>query len=130
MRAAPTFKTKKMRYDINCPYCAAPQDIDHDDGYGYEEGKLHQQECGECEKTFVFITSISYSYYPEKAECLNDGKHDYKITQTYPKCCSKMRCSMCDNERELTENERIKHNIGTWDDYLRELKRIPKQTVV
>ena len=30
------------------------QDINHDDGYGYEEDVTHEQECSNCEKTFVF----------------------------------------------------------------------------
>ena len=38
--------------DVYCPYCGAEQEINHDDGYGYEEDRRYQQQCGECEKTF------------------------------------------------------------------------------
>lgn len=107
--------------DINCPYCDAEIDINHDDGYGYEEDVLHDQECPKCEKSFVFNTSISYNYYPEKADCLNDGNHNYEITLTHPKCCAKMRCTMCDEERELTVEEKELHSVGTWDEYIKSL---------
>jgi hypothetical protein len=28
--------------DIECPYCDAENEVCHDDGYGYEEGKAHE----------------------------------------------------------------------------------------
>ena len=62
--------------DVECPYCGAEQDIDHDDGYGYEEDETYQQECSECEKVFSYTTSVSYSYEVSKAPCLNGGEHD------------------------------------------------------
>lgn len=92
-------------YDINCPYCNAQLDIDHDDGLGYAEEETHQQQCNKCNKYFVFTTSISFSYYPEKADCLNGGEHDYEPTITCPKEYTKMRCTMCDEERTPTEEE-------------------------
>ena len=91
--------------DVNCPYCEEPQEICHDDGYGYEEGQTHQQECADCNKTFTFTTSISFYYEAEKAACLNGGEHDYKPMTTYPKEFTKMACSMCDDRREPTESE-------------------------
>ncbi len=30
--------------------------------FGYDEGETHAQECRDCEKTFIFTTSISYYY--------------------------------------------------------------------
>lgn len=97
--------------DINCPYCGKSQDINHDDGYGYEEETLHEQQCGSCGKTFVYETSISYFYEPFKADCLNDGKHDYQPTQTWPKYASMMRCITCGNKRNPTDEERIKFGL-------------------
>ena len=108
--------------DIECPYCEKELDICHDDGFGYSEGVKHQMECDHCGKSFVFETSISFYYEPEKADCLNDGNHDYKITSTFPKEFSIMRCSMCDDERELTDEERALHNIWTKEDYFKSLK--------
>lgn len=91
--------------DINCPYCDSEQEINHDDGYGYEEGEKHQQECSNCKKTYCYTTSISFYYDAEKADCLNDGKHDYKATTTFPKEFTKMECSMCGDSRTPTEDE-------------------------
>lgn len=65
--------------DIECPECGYGQQIDHDDGYGYEEGVLHEQECPECEKTFVFTTSISFYYEAHKAPCLNGASHRTEV---------------------------------------------------
>lgn len=96
--------------DLECPYCENELDINHDDGFGYEEGVKHEMQCEHCQKSFVFETSISFYYEPEKADCLNDGKHDWKITRTYPKEFSKMECTMCGYRRELTDDERKEHN--------------------
>ena len=103
--------------DLFCPYCDSGLDINHDDGFGYEEDVSHEMQCSECKKNFVFHTSISFDYEPEKADCLNDGKHDYQLTHTHPKEFSKMRCSMCEQERELTDEERINLKIGTKESY-------------
>jgi hypothetical protein len=108
--------------DINCPYCEKELDINHDDGFGYQEGVKHQMECRHCEKSFVFETSISFYYEAEKADCLNDGKHEYKINTTFPKEFSQMECTMCGDKRELTDAERTKFNIGTKESYFESLK--------
>lgn len=109
-----------MYEDINCPYCNHPQDICHDDGYGYQEDETYQQECGKCGKTFTFTTSIHFSYDVAKADCLNGSPHDYKPTTTQPKFLTKMRCSTCDDERSPTDEERKLHSIPTYEDYLKE----------
>lgn len=57
--------------DVECPYCGKEQEIDHDDGYGYDEDELYQQECINCEKVFGFYTYISLSYEVEKVPCFN-----------------------------------------------------------
>lgn len=92
-------------HDINCPYCSSEIQIDHDDGYGYEEGCLHQQECGKCGKIFTYSTSISYRYEAFKADCLNGEPHQWKPTITVPRECTRMRCETCDRERKPTEEE-------------------------
>lgn len=94
--------------DIKCPYCNYAQDIDHDDGYGYEEGELHKQECESCEKYFTFTTSIHYYYEANKADCLNGAEHKYKATRTYPIEWTRMECIDCGDERRPTEQEWIK----------------------
>ena len=57
--------------DVKCPYCKTEQEINHDDGYGYEEDLEHEQCCVECGKEFNFTTSISYHY---SVEC-KEGDH-------------------------------------------------------
>jgi hypothetical protein len=96
--------------DISCPYCDADLDICHDDGYGYEEGVKHHMECDHCGKSFVFETCISFDYYPEKADCLNGGDHDYSPSRTFPKEFTRMICKTCGDERQPTEEEWIEIN--------------------
>lgn len=86
--------------DATCPYCGAAVKIDHDDGYGYEEGTMHQQECV-CGKTFTYCTAIHFTYTTHQAECLNDGEHDYKKTATYPPEFARMRCRTCGDEKAI-----------------------------
>jgi hypothetical protein len=93
--------------EINCPYCDHPQDINHDDGFGYDESVTHEMECEKCEKNFVFTSQISWDFYPEKADCLNGGEHNYQQTHTFPKEYTKMQCTMCADERKPTEEEWI-----------------------
>lgn len=108
--------------DVECPYCGEPQDICHDDGYGYEEGQTHEQECI-CGKTFIFTTEISYHYDVEKADCKNGGEHEFKPITTYPKCLTKMSCVMCDERREPTDEEKITFDIPSKAEYLKELNK-------
>jgi len=92
-------------YDIKCPYCDAELEVCHDDGEGYAEDELHEMECNECDKSFVFTTSISFSYHPEKADCLNGKDHNFKKTHTIPRKYTKMECTMCGERREPTKEE-------------------------
>lgn len=96
---------------VKCPYCGAEQFINHDDGYGYEEDTVHTQECPVCEKTFRYLTHISFSYDVDKCDCLNDGQHDWKPTTTYPKSCTRMECAICGERRNPTEEEIEKYNL-------------------
>lgn len=100
-----------MIQDVECPYCGQWQEINHDDGRGYEENILHQQDCWSCDKTFGFATSISYHYDAVKVDCMNGSDHNWKPTMTAPKFFTKMRCSMCEQERLPTDGERIAHSI-------------------
>ena len=88
-------------HDVNCPYCNASQEINHDDGYGYEEGEIYEQECSACEKYFAYTTEISFSYEVSKADCLNDGEHQYEKTVTYPVEFTRLRCKACGDEQPL-----------------------------
>ena len=105
-----------------CPYCKELVEINHDDGYGYSEGQTYQQECDNCEKTFVYETVVTFDYYLDKAECLNGSDHEYQLVHTAPKEFSKMACIHCDERREMTEDERIGFGIGTKKDFFRNLE--------
>lgn len=94
-----------MNDDIECPYCGEDQEINHDDGYGYEEDCRHEQQCSDCDKTFTFTTSISYHYSAEKADCLNGSEHRLKMSVTCPREYSEMRCEDCDYKRRPTAQE-------------------------
>ena len=94
-----------MTDDVECPYCGAGQEINHDDGYGYDEGQRHEQQCSDCDKNFTFTTSISYYYETEKADCLNGGQHILEMSATYPREYSHMGCGDCDFKRKPTPDE-------------------------
>lgn len=111
-----------MYEDVECPYCGKEQDINHDDGYGYEEGVKHQQDCPYCHKTFVYTTEISFYYEAEKADCLNGGEHEWEITDTCPNMYSRMRCKACDEKRKLTEEECKIYGIRPDKPFLRQLE--------
>jgi len=109
---------------VECPYCKKEFAINHDDGdFGYENDIAHRQSCPHCEKAFVFYTKISFHYEAKEAECLNNGKHDFKITNTFPKEFSQMECSMCEQRRELTEEERLEFKVGTKQSYMESLNK-------
>ncbi len=57
--------------DVKCQYCDEKQEINHDDGYGFEDGDTFVQECIACCKDFKFTTAISYDY-----EVFCKDKHD------------------------------------------------------
>lgn len=107
---------------VECPYCGSEEEINHDDGGYYDQDVTHQMQCNNCEKNFVFTTSIRFTYYPEKADCLNDGKHCYVPTHTIPKVLTRMKCCMCDDTRDLTDEERKSLGIETLQEYLDSLQ--------
>lgn len=89
-----------------CPYCGATVKISHDDGYGYEEDELYQQDCRECGKTFVYDTCITFYHTTHKADCLNGGKHVWKKTITFPVEFARMRCTLCGEEKPIKRTKK------------------------
>ena len=90
---------------MQCPYCGADQDVCHDDGHGYDEGRRHEHTCSKCEKNFVFETTIVFYYDAKKADCLNGAEHELKFRKSWPKKYSRMGCVHCDFERIATMEE-------------------------
>ena len=111
--------------DLQCPYCQTEQVVCHDDGHGYEENEKHQMQCSNCDKHFVFETSIIFYYEAEKADCLNDGNHQYKLNHASPSVFTCMECALCDQKRELTDDERISLKIQTRKEYFDNLSKEP-----
>lgn len=91
--------------DINCPYCDANQDINHDDGYGYEENVKHEQRCSKCGKYFTFTTHRTRYYEVQRADCLNGSEHKWRRTYTFPIEFTDMECDTCDKRRKPDEKE-------------------------
>lgn len=85
--------------DTNCPYCDADINIKHDDGYGYEENELHNQECRKCKRVFAYTTEVTFVYVTFKVDCLNGGEHKYKLTNTIPAEFSRMVCTECGEDK-------------------------------
>lgn len=107
-----------MIHDIDCPYCGAGQEINHDDGYGYEEDRTHRQECPECNKMFGFTTSSSYYYEVDKMPCANDEQHSLKPITRY-----KARCEWCDEEFTIDKKASEKAIKEYWEEIENERRR-------
>ena len=88
-----------MSKDVECPYCGEWQEINHDEGYGYTEDELHEQQCSSCEKEFTFTTSILYCYEAHKDDCSNGGEHEMEPVKSYPGHWPDWkRCKNCSHE--------------------------------
>ncbi len=86
----------------DCPYCGNENEINHDDGYGFEEDEIFEQQCAKCEKYFAYTTFTHFSYTARKAACMNGGKHRRKRTRTHPPQYARWRCVACGDEKPLT----------------------------
>ncbi len=76
--------------DVTCPYCRTEQEINHDDGYGYDEHEEYEQQCIHCKQIFFFTIAISFSY---EVYC-QDGDH---IMQPFGDQWPDMyECAKCD----------------------------------
>ncbi|GAB0154398.1 hypothetical protein MnBA_37980 [Marinobacterium sp. BA1] len=84
--------------DVKCPSCQADQNINHDDGYGYDEDSDHKQVCNKCGYEFKFTTSIIYSY---SVHC-QEGDHDMQPFGI--KWPGMFQCSKCDFFERREEN--------------------------
>lgn len=88
-----------MYHDVECPYCEKGLEIDHDDGYGYQQDETHEQWCKYCDKNFAYTTSISFYYEAKQADCLNGGKHQWEKWRIFPEYWpDAKRCTDCGME--------------------------------
>ncbi len=57
-------------------------------------------ECRKCKGVCVFLTKISMSY-----SCLNGDEHDFKETITFPPYAARLQCTICGENKALSENQ-------------------------
>ncbi len=95
-------------YEIECPYCRWAQEIDTENR---EDGDMVEQECNNCDKSFITSMQLSVDYKVYKADCLNTGEHLWSPTHALPAEAIRMRCIGCGATRNLTPEEltKIRH---------------------
>lgn len=81
--------------DITCPYCNRQQEVNHDDGYGYNEDELHSQNCFGCGEVFNYYTSATFYYDPR---CRNE---DHLWESWAPNHPNMEGCKRCDETRRI-----------------------------
>ena len=94
--------------EIICPYCKKKFNLDQNKNY--QDDVKYKTQCPKCGKWFVFQL-YDTDCLATKAPCLNGGQHDYQLIKMLPEEESKMRCSICNQERELTDEEKEKYRI-------------------
>lgn len=111
--------------DFTCPYCG--HEFDDEDGeLDYNDGATNFIVCPECEKEFIAYTNVSISYDCVECPCHNGGEHEWEPTHTAPRHFTRMCCKFCGEEREPTEEERIKYNIPPKEEYFKQLNEKKK----
>ena len=112
---------------VECPYCGKEFEVD----YGEYWNELFvddsfQYECPECEKIINLTPHISIDFDVEKCECQLEN-HEWQPTNTNPKAWTQMRCIHCGEEREPTEEEKVKYGIPSKEEYLESLRQQTKE---
>lgn len=93
---------------VECPYCQESVKINHDDGAHYDENISEPMECEKCEKSFMVSASVTWHFEGERADCLNDGEHDWQKIRGYPTehFENRRRCWMCYEEKMLQDSNK------------------------
>jgi hypothetical protein len=88
---------------MECPYCKKELEPSPDQ---YEPDTPHEEECHQCEKSFIFYIEYYPTYTTIKAPCLNGGEHNYQDINGYPTeyYDGRVRCSYCENETVKDKN--------------------------
>lgn len=47
-----------MGDQVECPYCGHEFDLNHDDGAHYDQNKMEEEQCPECDKLFLVMGVI------------------------------------------------------------------------
>ena len=112
-----------MNRKAECPYCHSKNEVDFEtywDKIANDEAFV--MECYNCEKLFVVEPYTSVTFHTEECKC-QGVDHEYEFSEAYPRCFSKMMCKHCGEERQLTEEERLKYGVGTIQEYVEELNK-------
>ena len=109
-------------YKIECPYCGKTTEVSCEN-LDLRDGEDSIVECRNCRRRFVATTDIEITFDTRKADCLNDGQHDWQPTTTSHRAFTRMRCSKCGEEREPTPEEKEQYNIPSRQEYFADLKR-------
>ena len=108
--------------DITCPCC----------GFEFAANMEHVdiestcvQDCPKCEEPVAFFAEIFWHFSSEEhAPCVNDESlHKWEPRRSWPKICSRMTCSVCEEEREPTEDEWLEILGKPFDDAVAEYRK-------
>ena len=96
--------------NIECPYCKESYELDYESDAFANEGEAEEEECPNCGKMFMVTASILWCFESEKADCLNDGKHNWEQMTGSPSehFVGRFRCSNCYREEHRDEEGRKK----------------------
>lgn len=101
--------------DLECPYCRAEQEPEHEFIHEVDQDKLYQQECESCSKTFTYTTTVVLLHSERKADCLNDGEHRWEKVVSHPNLYPhRRRCEDCGLEErgEIDLDMALKIQMG------------------
>ena len=100
------------RETLTCPYCGHDQEAYLSEIDIYDEDALHEEECEKCGKHFGFNIGTIIVLGERKVSCFNGHPHKWKLSPCSIPEYSKMECTECGEERELTDGEHKKFGIG------------------
>ncbi len=103
-----------MTNEVTCPYCHRDVMIEIED---IEDGMTTQEECPECGKIINVTQSVTVYFDAEPCEC-QTVNHFFVLSKAYPKCFTRWRCKYCDCAKPLTEAQRKRLGIPTYEEWM------------
>jgi hypothetical protein len=102
--------------NLTCPYCEHSFRYRHD---GEEAGERYEEECPKCSKIFAYEIEFEILTTAFKADCLNGGEHEWKISACYPEFMTQRYCACGKSEYVYSDQERKEMSKK----YLKELEQ-------
>lgn len=109
-----------------CPYCGKENDIDLTD-IDVEDDYHFLHECSNCGKLFNVTLHVDVTCSVGKCDCQGEN-HEWELAIAFPKEFSKMRCKHCEEERQLTDEERKQYKIPSKESYIKKLEKLSKES--